>query len=187
MKKTVLLSAIAMIGISAQCLAQKATVLLNNYDANYAILYQFNWFAPREAAPLNRNVNVQILGGPSAQQLEPVTIAGTTTSLIPISLIPGFFDAGVGVVPGVTAGSTATFKLLVFLGSYHPPGANTFTWTQTTGSWDDTAIPPQPPTGPPLQIPPGVIVVVDTVPEASTVALGLVGLGALFLYRRFAL
>ncbi len=102
--------------------------------------------------------------------------------MIPISSIPGFFDGGVGVVPGVTAGATATFQLTGFVGTnpLRPAPFETATWTQATGTWDDTAIPPQPPTGPVLQVPPLSV----RAPEPTTIALGMLGLGAMFLSWR---
>ncbi len=185
MKKLLFFVAVGL--ISADCLAQKATVLLNNFDANNAILFLANPVTGSPPpVPAPGNVSVELVGGPSVTQLQPVTIAGSTTSVIPMSTVPGFFDGGVGVVPGVTAGATATFQLLAFVGTVPgllSPIARSLPWTQVTGIWDDNATPPQPPTGPSLQLPPGAIIV-QNVPEPSTITLGLLGFGALFLHRR---
>jgi MYXO-CTERM domain-containing protein len=186
MKRPVLIAAIFVTSISIHCRAQEATVRLNNIDSNIPIMYMASPVSIAQPAP--QTVSVQLLGGPSASQLQPVTIAGSTVSVIPISSTPGFFDGGVGVVPGVTAGATATFELIVFLGTvpYFSPTA-TAMWTQATGSWDDTVTPAQSATGPTLQIPGGIpngTPIVVVLPEPSTIALGLLGLGALFVHRR---
>ncbi len=169
MKK--LLALVIIVSISAECLAQKATVLLNNFDSDNAVLYTLYHFGPPGLlAP--SNMSVELFGGPSAAQMQPVTIAGSTTSIIPMSTVPGFFDGGVGVVPGVTPGATATFQLWGFVGPVPPPGqigiSQSATWTQATGIWDDKATPPQPPTGPPLQVPAGFTIFV---PEPSATIL----------------
>jgi len=184
MKKLALLAAMTLMGMSASCWAAvNATVLLNNFDSNNPIMYIApGGSAPGVAGPLSANINVQLLGGPSAGQLQPVVIAGSTTSVIPLSAVDGFFDGGVGVVPGVTAGATATFQLLAFVGTDPSKATGNFaTWTQATGKWDDTP-PAVPPSGPSLQVPAGVTV--GAVPEPSTIALGLLGLGALLIRRR---
>lgn len=174
-------------GVSA-AFAQQATVTLNNYDSNVQIMYVASAGTAAVPAPLTANINVQLMGGPSATQLQPVTLAGTTTSLIPVSGAAGYFDGGVGVVPGVTAGATATFELWAFVGN--DPNAATAQlgksaqWTQATGSWPGA---PTPPTGPTLNIPASGVTVGGAgpaVPEPSTIALGLLGLGALLIRRR---
>ena len=185
MKKLALLAAMTLMGMSASCWAAvNATVLLNNFDSNNPILYSATG-GPGVAGPLSKNINVQLLGGPSASQLQPVVIAGSTTSIIPLSAVDGFFDGGVGVVPGVTAGATATFQLLAFIGTNPKDAAGnnnpSATWTQATGKWDDTP-PATPPSGPSLNNPAGVTV--GGIPEPSTIALGLLGLGALLIRRR---
>jgi len=182
MKKLALLAAITLMGMSASCWAAvNATVLLNNYDSNIPILYMATPTSTAVPAPVSANVNIQLLGGPDAAHLLPVVVAGGTTSIIPVDGV-GFFDGGVGVVPGVTAGATATLQLTAFVGN-NPSAAFQATWTQATGKWDDTP-PASPPSGvPTLAVPAGGITV-GAVPEPSTIALGLLGLGALLIRRR---
>jgi len=184
MKKLALLAAMTLMGMSASCWAAvNATVLLNNFDSNNPILYSASG-GPGVPGPLSQNINVQLLGGPAAGQLQPVVIAGSTTSIIPLSAVDGFFDGGVGVVPGVTAGATASFQLLAFVGTDPTKGAaQSAVWTQATGKWDDTP-PATPPTGPALNLPAGITVGAGAIPEPSTIALGLLGLGALLIRRR---
>jgi hypothetical protein len=184
MKKLALLAAITLMGMSASCWAAvNATVSLNNFDSNVPVMYMATPTSTAVAGPLTANINVQLLGGPSAAQLQPVVIAGTTTSVIPLSAVDGFFDGGVGVVPGVTAGATATFELTAFTGTTPSSTFASAQWTQATGKWDDT-----PPASPPSNVPtlqiPASGVTVGAVPEPSTIALGLLGLGALLIRRR---
>jgi len=187
MKKLALLAAITLMGVRCFAAAE-ATVPLNNFDANNAIMYMATPTSTSVPAPLTLNINVELLGGPSATQLQPVTPTGGGSAVIPIaaSQVPGFFDGGVGVVPGVAGGATATFQLLAFVGT-DPTVASAVksaTWTQATGSWDPTVVPPPPPpTTPQLNVPAG-ITVGAAVPEPSTIALGLLGLGALLIRRR---
>jgi len=181
MKKLALLAAITLMGMSASCWAAvNATVLLNNYDSNIPVLYMAT--PTSTAVPAGANVSVTLMGGPSAGQLQPVVVAGTTKSVIALDGA-GFFDGGVGSVPGVTAGGTATFRLDAFLTSSPGSVFSSATWTQATGKWDDTP-PASPPSGVPTLAVPAGGVTVGAVPEPSTIALGLLGLGALLIRRR---
>lgn len=114
-----------------------ATVGLNNYDSHMAIYLADG----RTLAPADNSVYVELLGGPSAGQLGPVMRPDASTGIFTIgpSDRPGFFDNGVGLVPGVADGAMATFQLETWQGSPNPiPGqvAKTPTWTQATGSWE---------------------------------------------------
>lgn len=189
MKKLAILAALTLMGTAATSFAQQATVTLNNYDSNIPIMFMGSSGTAAAATGAN-NVFVQLLGGPSASQLQPVTIAGQTGSVIAVgggSDVAGFFDAGFGVVPGVAANATATFVLTAFVGN-DPSAATaqlvqTAAWTQATGSWAGV---PSPPSGPALAIPAGTSLTVGgaPIPEPSTIALGLLGLGALLIRRR---
>lgn len=192
MKRTALLAALMLMALPSSTWGA-ATVLLNNYDSNVPALYQhftypWSWDASLVPAPLNQNFYVVLLGGPTCALLQPVTIAGTTTFIIPIADVPGFFDAGVGVVPGVVDRATACFQLWLCQArqgqvDFGVDRINqTARWSQATGAWDPAAQPPLPPAGPPLQLPIPTWVV--DIPEPSTLALGLLGAAALFLRRR---
>lgn len=112
-----LLVAFALMTLSIN-LRGAATVALNNYDAHMAIYLADG----RMLAPANGSVYVELLGGPSADQLSPVvSTMGVTISTISANDKPGFFDYGVGVVPGVADGATATFQLEVWQGGLNPP------------------------------------------------------------------
>jgi len=191
MKKLALLAALTLMGMSANCFAAaEATVTLNNFDSNIPVLYVASAGGTAVAAPGSANINVQLMGGPSATQLQPVVPSGGGSAVIPVAGtaaggVAGFFDGGVGVVPGVAANATATFQLWAFVGSTPSGQYASATWTQATGSWDPTVVPPAPATGPTLAIPSGGVTVGGaTIPEPSTIALGLLGLGALLIRRR---
>ncbi len=175
-----LLVAFALMTLSIN-LRGAATVALNNYDAHMAIYLADG----RMLAPANGSVYVELLGGPSADQLSPVvSTMGVTISTISANDKPGFFDYGVGVVPGVADGATATFQLEVWQGGLNPPPgaiAETPTWTQATGSWGPPSMDSPPPSGPSLQIPAPLIL---PIPEPSAVTLGLVAVAACAVRRR---
>src|SRR5512140_2470370 len=105
MKKLALLAAMTMVGMSTTGWAQKATVPLNNFDSGNAIMMNITPCGRGVPAPLNKNIHVELWGSPSALQLQPVVPATGGSPVIPLSAVDGFFDAGVGVVPGVTAGA----------------------------------------------------------------------------------
>lgn len=95
----------------------------------------------------------------------------------------GHFDGGIGVVPGLAAGASGTFRLVATKGD--ATGENTF--TMATGSWDKNAVPPAAPTGPDLVLSASITAKSGpgpVIPEPSTVALGLLGAFALLLRRR---
>lgn len=192
MKKLALLAAtITLMGISANCFAAaEATVLLNNFDSGNTILFLATGStgAGKDATAAN-GVSVQLMGGPSATQLQPVVPTTGGSAVIPVAGAAaggaaGYFDGGVGVVPGVAPLATATFQLWAFTGSTPSATYASATWTQPTGSWDPAAQPPAPPGGPSLQNPKGLTVGGTVIPEPSTIALGVLGLGALLIRRR---
>lgn len=98
----------------------------------------------------------------------------------------GYFDQGTGVLSSDAAKVTVSFQLVAWVGntSYDVAtvkGASAV-WTQTTGSWDNTGTPPGAPDDVALQLPNQVKL--EAVPEPSTIALGLLGAGALLIRRR---
>jgi hypothetical protein len=173
MKKLVIIAAL-MMGLTA-AYAQKATVLLNNYDADKPI------FAGAVGTLAGTDVMWQLLGNGA-----PVTETGSGTSIFPVSVDAGYFDVGVGVVAGVTAGDTVNFELRAWKGADYASAteSGSVSWSQATGSWNDAAVPPAPPSGPALAVPGSVLVTTTVIPEPSTIALGLLGLGALLIRRR---
>lgn len=174
MKRLLLLAASALTALSADTRGA-ATVLLNNYDSHMLIYLADG----RTLAPTDGSVYVQLLGGPSADQMNPVTIlssypAGKSTTTV--SEMPGLFDAGIGIVPGVADNATATLQLEAWQGGPNPAGAliaKTPIWTQATGRWSVSDL--GPPSGTWLQIPTPIVL---PVPEPSTMRLGLLAVAA---------
>jgi hypothetical protein len=155
--------------------AQQATVSLNNFDLNNPIRDQFGRLAPAELT------HIQLLAGDNPYQLEPVLIAGTTTSIISL-VIDGYFDAGVGVIPGVEPKDNVTMEARVWMYADYYENATvktTMQWTQETGYWNDIDEPPSPPTGPVLTMPK-----ITFIPEPSNLSLIIFGLVILFVLKR---
>lgn len=156
---------VSCIGI-ARCSAD-ATVQLNNKGSDTPI-YIIN------GVLASGDVYVEILtqsvpGG----TWSPIQVAGTSTSVLTLSQ-PGYFDAGVGVIPGAQDGATVTLEVRAWTGSMEYESAvnraETLSWNQTSGSWNPNS--GLPATGPALQMPNSLIL---SVPETNSIALGLLG------------
>jgi hypothetical protein len=160
----------------------RATVSLNNYDANKAIYLQTDF----RLAPV-AGVYVELLGGPDAEHLSLVVAAGSGQSRFSLSE-PGYFDAGVGIIPGVEPTEMATLQLRVWNGNYgvySEATGDSVTWRQATGYWNSQAVPPLPATGPVLALP-GELFVKDApyyIPEPGSLILLSLGLGIGWLRR----
>jgi len=185
MKKLAILAALGIMAVSASCwAAAQATVSANNYDADKAVFY----LTAGTPVAINAGCMVEILGGAAGSGGTTLaTVAGTTQTDIPINQVAGYFDAGTVTIPGVTPSSNADITLRAFIGSSWDTATyrGSVTWTgQATGSWDPSAVPPSPPTGPSMAIPSSIILTAVAVPEPSTIALGLLGAAALLIRRR---
>lgn len=159
------LSVMSFIGVE-RCLGD-ATVQLNNKESDTPI-YIIN------GVLASGDVYVEILsetipGGPWS----PIQIAGSSTTVLTLSQ-PGYFDAGVGVIPGAVDNATVNFQVRAWTGGSEyetaPYSAETPTWSQSTGSWNPNS--GLPATGPILQMPYSLIL---NVPEPSSIALGILG------------
>lgn len=147
-------------GLLLQCcvgsaLGASSTVTLNNYDALQPIFY----LTSGTLAPVG--TYVELLGGPIGGPLAPVASSSNGAGEFRIDN-PGYFDAGIGVIPGVTANGLAEFQLRAWTSADSYADATyrgqTTIWQQLTGSWDSNAAPPQPPSGPPAQIPSAIVI-----------------------------
>jgi hypothetical protein len=166
----------------AFCAAQgmaDATIRLNNKDSQMPIFISHIG----TLATTGDQIYLQILAGPIGAPLYPVTPIGGTTSIIELSEA-GYFDAGVGVIPGVSGGSAVQCQLIAWQGlpgSSDPPTYESSflrgetRWVQMSGSWDPKS--GLAPSCPVLAMPSAVVV--GAVPEPSTVALGILGGAAL--------
>jgi hypothetical protein len=189
MNKTLaVLASLAVMGSAADCMAA-AVVNLNNYDANVPIMYQATAGAAAVTAP--NTVFVELMAGPVGGALVPTTIGSSTDTSFTSLDGGGFFDKGVAVIPGVTGGSQADFQLVAWdQGTSYDTASlkgSTVKWTQATGTWDPAAQPPATPPSVTLNIPASGLTIAPVgpaIPEPSTIALGLLGAGALLIRRR---
>ncbi len=175
MKRLALLAAL-IIGSAASSFAAVGTVMLNNYDADKAVFLD----TAGTKAPMD-SVFFELLG--NGALVQNTTDGSTKWS---INAEAGYFDTGVGIVPGVAANATGVnFELRGYVGASWATGTKigSITWTQAVGSWDNTAQPPAPPSGAALALP-GNLLVKTAIPEPSTIALGLLGAAALLIRRR---
>jgi hypothetical protein len=125
------------------------------YVDNLALDQPIFFLVPGNPAPLG--LQVQLLGGPPGGPLTPVYQIANHQPVVTIDQYPSYFDGGAGVIAGVIGGEDAQLQLQAWL------GADTYAtailrwespvWQQSTGTWDSTAIPPQPPSPQLLAIP----------------------------------
>jgi hypothetical protein len=152
----------------------EATVKMNNIDSHKPILA-----LPDGTLLDGKDVYVELYGGPIGGTLFPVIPVGISDSRIRLSQ-PGYFDAGVGVVPGILGNSYAEFYIRAWFGWPYYDSASYFNqsphWTQKTGLWDPKS--GLVPTGPALDVSASFVV---ALPEPSGAALGIVGGAALFI------
>lgn len=176
MKKTLaVIAGLALAGVAQSFAANQATVALNNY-AGGVINYQTTVGGASSSLPLD--AWVEVLGGP---------VGGVMASLGTFHPSePGYFDNGVVLVPGATAGSPASFEVRAWTGAATYAAAaltgTSGTFSSATGSWDDAATPPPVRQGPDLAMP--TFTVAPVIPEPSTIALGILGAAALLIRRR---
>ena len=149
-----------------------ATIGIENYTANKPICIINSAFPSVDPIPYSsvwkQDAFVQLMGnGVLVKEFIVPQGAG------------GYFNEGVGVVPGVADNSFVNFTLRCRIEPYGMVGQ--ISWSQVTGSWNPAAIPPTPAIGPALEIPrPWGIVLI---PEPSTILLGLLGAAVLFFCR----
>jgi len=178
MKKVLsVLAALAVIG-SASCFGA-AAVTLSNYDSQNPIYYTGTTLA-------GAGCYIQIYGGKDAASAVALVSTGGGNGVFSFADDPGFFDGGIGNVPGVDDKAQATLIAHIWKGdgtpgawsSLGPDASNTYTWTQATGA----NTPPNLPAAASLLNPAGMTIV--TVPEPTTLALGLIGAAGLLFFRR---
>jgi hypothetical protein len=178
MKKLAVLAALTL--MSLPVLADVGVVNLNNWDNDFPIL----------GIPSGQTAYVQLLGGSTGGTLNPVVSTGDkTTSIFKVDP-DGHFDAGVGIVPGLAAAGPASFQLQAWTGaagSTYATGTvkgQSPVFNGTVTAWNDAAVPAVPAVGAPLALSASVTLGSGTVPEPSTIALGILGAGAMLLIRR---
>jgi hypothetical protein len=177
MKKTLLLAA-ALVATAMGAFAQGTVQFINN--ASTLVSFQAGG-----AVPAGYNIGLWYGVEGTADENALALIASTTTAA------PGRFVGGNVTTPDTTAGGgMAVFQIRAWESGFASYAAafsgggnvgSSDLWTQITGNATPTDLPKQivPPTG-------GFTGIdnVAIVPEPSTIALGLLGLGALALFRR---
>lgn len=154
-----------LLGVLANRGQGAAIVSLSNYDAKVPIYLMWS--------PDSRTTNLyyEILGGPVGGDLLPLMSLGTTQTVISAATSGakfGFFDGGIGIVPGIVGGQPADFQVRAWAGlpgttyATAPVKGETSRWTQTTGAWDDQELPALPPVPVSLKIPEAI-----TVPQTN--------------------
>ncbi len=154
-----------------------ATIDLGLPDTNALIFYQV-----AEARASGSRFSVELLGGPVGGTLKPVAVANGAQAQFPLAG-PGYFNAGVGVLPGVAAGQEAQFQLRVWKNApvyaVAEERGQTPAWTQATGIWQTNAVPAAAPVGVALRLPGAVIV--KALDQVATVDLTNLGTGMAIL------
>jgi len=148
------------------------TLWLENYAADKPV------FKVTAGTKLAEPAFVSLWAGESAATLTQVF---TTASAYGFQDDPGYFDAGVVTLGTLAGGANLSFRVDVWTGSRTAPVliGQSAVWSQQAGSYTPTD-PPTPPGGPAANVPNNITLV----PEPSTIALGLLGLGALLIRRR---
>ena len=177
MKKVLsVLAALAVIGGTASCFGA-AAVTLNNYDLNTPVFYLTS------GTKAGAGTYIQIYAGADAASVAPLVSTGGGNGVFSLGDDPGFFDGGIGNIPGLADGAQATFVAYTWKGDATPGAwANatesaTATWTQATGA----NTPPNLPSPTALNLPSMTITII---PEPTTLALGLIGAAGLLFFRR---
>jgi len=175
MRKLISLGILLVSGLLTQNARADATIALNNIGADAPIL---RW---NDLSLASGDIFVELLCRQDGSTWNPVVIASSSTTSWEISK-PGYFDAGVGVVPGVRDGDSVDFQVRVWTGGTTYDTASSTgvsrVWTQNTGSWNPNS--GLAPTGPTLAIPNPIII---GVPESSTLVLSIFG-GSLWLTNK---
>lgn len=169
MKKVLsVLAALAVVG-TASCFGA-AAVNLNNYDANTPVFYQ------TAGTKAGTGCYLVIMSG-----TDVISSTSGGTGVFSLADDPGFFDGGIGNIPGLADNAQASFTAWAWKGEGTLAGlANAVekgsaTWSQTTGANS----PPNLPNPAVLNIPS-----ITIVPEPTTIALGLIGAAGLLFFRR---
>jgi hypothetical protein len=177
MKITDLIIGLGVVVVLASRVYGDATVRLNNYDSLMPVYWQ-------EVGKLayGKDFYIQVLGTAVGGVPTPITPVGATTSIIKL-VEPGYFDSGIGVVPGVSDNQPATFAVRGWYGaptfeeaSFWFNSGQTYVWDQLAGSWDPNS--GLAPSGPLLAMP-WPLEIGFAIPEPTTLTLAFLGAGIL--------
>jgi len=152
----------------------EATVRLNNSDAQKPIYWWHGDILELASGP---DFYVEIWGAGAGGFRSRIAAVGTGQTVFQLNQ-SGYFDGGVGVIPGAVAGATIDLQIRAWKGALSYEQSR-FTerglsdlWTQVSGAWDPTwGIAA---TGPVLMVPSNVRIG-EAIPEPSTLTLGIIG------------
>jgi hypothetical protein len=178
MKKTLLLCGLALFALAGSTYGQGQVTVINSATSAITV------GGTNAPTTLGGGLTVGLYGGPAGSAESALTLAGTASFIA-----PGRFNGPTATINGVAGGANATLQVRAWSGASFTSAQGTLgqfwgksvLWTQALGGPSPT--PPNPITG----TPPGglsTFSLTQTVPEPSTIALGLLGLGALALFRR---
>jgi hypothetical protein len=176
---------IILLGASVHNIDASATLELNNKDVSVPIL---GYSSPLAVG----TIYVTILAGVGdGQTIIPVEQMGTGKTIFEVDQ-NGYFDGGVGVIPGITKGGDEVWLKLIAWYSATGEGAyygadvrgTTAVWSQSSGSWDASLGTPA--TGAILNLPASPAFQVYTTPEPKTVTLSIIGGVALLTTNKVA-
>ncbi len=157
----------------------ESTVRLNNQDAQKPVVL---WYDGRLAY---EGVYVQVCASIAAGPWWPVASVEGAREVFPLSE-PGYFDAGVGVVPFVVPERMLVdFQVFAWQGTADGwddsvVKGQSVKWNQWVGSWDPGS--GLPASGPVLEIPGNIVLY--ALPEPNSIALGILG-GLALMVRRW--
>lgn len=173
MKKTLLLCGLAVLALAGSVYGQGQVTMINSASTTVTFFGTTN--------PVPTTFQVGLWAGPAGTAESALALAGTGSFVA-----PGRYNGGAVTIPGVAGGASATLQVRAwnnassYAAALNTPGAFTgksALWTQVTGGPA-----PNPPT--PITGTPGVSAFTVQVPEPSTIALALLGLGSVALFRR---
>jgi hypothetical protein len=155
-----------------------AAVSLNNYDVNHPI------YAWTYGTLAGTDCYVQIFAGRDFNTEVPVMSTTDGTWTFSLSDTPGFFDGGIGIIPGLPDfAQNVVFTAYAWRGKLTADGWATsqdkcaVTWTQNVGASN----PPNLPAPATFDFPEGMVF---WLPEPAIWALGLIGTAMLLIFRR---
>jgi hypothetical protein len=182
MKKSIaILASLVVLGSAASSFADTVGVVnLSSYDSGFAVI----GFGGTAVDPAT--TYVQLLYSADGNTWSTVATSGGATKWSPDDS-SGYFDGGYGILDTDTANKSVNFKIQAWTGGDTYASA-TYTaelaWSQTSGSWDrgSSTSPAGTPNPTTLALTGNLNLV--PAPEPSTIALGLLGAGALLIRRR---
>lgn len=151
-----------------------ATIDLSNYESLMPI-----YFLQQGVLATGENIYIEVFARGPGGPWSPVSPIGTSDPIIHLKE-PGYFDAGVGIIPLASDNSPVDIYVQAWVGPGPIEGAAFFgataSWDQASGSWNPAS--GLSPTGPSLQMSESLLI--TTIPEPSVLTLCISGALGLF-------